>query len=56
MGFLRGYGLKEGAVALSIAHDSHNIIAVGVDDKEIAFAVEKLIEQEGGIVLVKMVR
>lgn len=53
VGFLRGYGLKEGAVALSIAHDSHNIIAVGVDDKEIAFAVEKLIEQEGGIVLVK---
>ena len=53
VGFLRGYGLKEGAVALSIAHDSHNIIAVGVDDKEIAFAVEKLIEQEGGVVLVK---
>lgn len=53
VGFLRGYGLKDGAVALSIAHDSHNIIAVGVNDEEIAFAVEKLIEQEGGIVLVK---
>ena len=55
VGFLRGYGLKAGAVALSVAHDSHNIIAVGVNDEEIAFAVEKLIEQEGGVVLVKMV-
>lgn len=53
VGFLRGYGLKTGAIALSVAHDSHNIIAVGVNDEEIAFAVEKLIEQEGGVVLVK---
>ncbi len=51
--FLRGYGIKHGAVALSIAHDSHNIITVGVSDEEIAFAVEKLIEQNGGIVLVR---
>lgn len=50
---LRGYGLKNGAVALSIAHDSHNIIAVGTSNEEIAYAVEKLIEQEGGIVLAK---
>lgn len=53
VGFIRGYGLKHGAVALSIAHDSHNIIAVGVNDKEISFAVKSLIEQEGGIVLTK---
>ena len=52
-GFLKGYGIKEGAVALSVAHDSHNIIAVGVSDEEITFAVESLIKQEGGIVLVK---
>ena len=52
-GFLKGYGIKEGAVALSIAHDSHNIIVVGVNDKEMEFAVKSLIEQEGGIVLVK---
>ena len=52
-GFLKGYGIKEGAVALSIAHDSHNIIVVGVSDEEMAFAVESLIAQEGGIVLVK---
>ena len=51
--FLRGYGIKAGAVALSIAHDSHNIIVVGVNDAEMAFAVEQLQKQEGGIVLVK---
>ena len=50
---LRGYGIKEGAIAVSIAHDSHNIIVVGVNDEDMAFAVEKLAEQEGGIVLVK---
>jgi adenine deaminase len=50
---LRGYGIKEGAVALSIAHDSHNIIVVGVNNEDMTFAVEKLIEQEGGIILVK---
>ena len=53
VGLLRGYGIKEGAVALSIAHDSHNIITVGVSDEEITFAVEELIQQGGGIVLVK---
>jgi len=52
-GFLKGYGIKEGAVALSIAHDSHNIIVVGVNDDEMEFAVKALVEQEGGIVLVK---
>jgi adenine deaminase len=48
---LKGYGMNRGAVALSIAHDSHNIIAVGVSDDEMAFAVQKLIDQDGGIVL-----
>lgn len=52
-GFLKGYGIKEGAVALSVAHDSHNIIVVGVSDEEMEFAVNALIKQEGGIVLVK---
>ena len=50
---LQGYGIKAGAVALSIAHDSHNIIAAGVSDAEIAFAVQTLIAQGGGIVLAK---
>jgi len=50
---LQGYGIKSGAVALSIAHDSHNIITAGVSDEDMAFAVESLISQGGGIVLVK---
>lgn len=50
---LKGYGIKEGAVALSVAHDSHNIIVVGVNDEDMAFAVEQLIQEGGGIVLVK---
>lgn len=50
---LGGYGIKEGAVALSVAHDSHNIITVGVTDEDMEYAVEQLIAQNGGIVLVK---
>ncbi len=53
VGFLRGYGIKKGAVALSVAHDSHNLIVVGTSNEDMAFAIEKLIEQEGGVVLVK---
>lgn len=52
-GILKGYGIKHGAVAVSVAHDSHNIIAVGVTNEEIAAAVNALIAQEGGIVLVR---
>ena len=50
---IKGYGIKEGAIAISIAHDSHNIIVVGVNDEDMAFAVQELIKQGGGIVLVK---
>lgn len=50
---LKGYGIKEGAVALSVAHDSHNIIVVGVNDEDMAFGVEQLMKQGGGIILVK---
>lgn len=53
LGLLHGYGIKEGAIALSIAHDSHNIIVVGVNDEDMEMAVNILIEQEGGMVLVK---
>lgn len=52
-GFLRGYGIKAGAIALTIAHDSHNIVVTGTSDSDMAFAVEELIKQEGGIILVK---
>lgn len=50
---LEGYGIRAGAVALSIAHDSHNIIVTGVTNEDMAFAVEKLIIQGGGIVIAK---
>ena len=53
LGFLSGYGIKFGAIAISVAHDSHNIIVAGVNNSEMAFAVEKLIEMEGGMILVK---
>jgi adenine deaminase len=50
---LRNYGITSGAIALSIAHDSHNIIAVGVNDEDMELAINTLIEQGGGIVLAK---
>ncbi|MDL2310912.1 adenine deaminase, partial [Peptostreptococcaceae bacterium OttesenSCG-928-C18] len=52
VGLLKNYGIKKGAVALSIAHDSHNIIVVGVNDEDMEFAVNELISQNGGIILV----
>ncbi len=53
LGLLGGYGIKRGAIAVSVAHDSHNIIAAGVSNEEIFCAVEALIKMEGGMVLVK---
>jgi adenine deaminase len=47
--FIRGFGLKTGAIASSVAHDSHNIIAVGVDDESICRAVNLVIGQKGGL-------
>jgi adenine deaminase len=52
LGLLRGYGLKRGAVALSVSHDSHNIIVAGTTDTSMAAAVERLIDLGGGAVLV----
>ena len=49
VGFIKNFGLKEGAIASSIAHDSHNIISVGVSDKYICEAVNLLIEKKGGL-------
>jgi adenine deaminase len=53
LGLLRGYGIKTGAAALSVSHDSHNIIAAGTTDADIARAVEYLISLGGGAVLVR---
>jgi adenine deaminase len=52
IGFISGFGLKQGAISGSIAHDSHNIIAVGVDDIDIAKAVNAIIEMKGGLAAV----
>jgi adenine deaminase len=49
MAFIKNFGLKTGAIASSVGHDSHNIIAVGVDDESICRAVNLLIEAKGGI-------
>lgn len=51
IGFIKGYGLKHGAVATSISHDSHNIIAVGTSEKELAEAVNTIVRHNGGIVV-----
>lgn len=48
--FVKNFGMKHGAIASSVAHDSHNIIAVGVDDKSICDAVNLVIAETGGIV------
>ena len=53
IGYLSGYGLKEGAVATSVSHDSHNIICVGANDEDMAFAANRIAENHGGIVVVK---
>ncbi len=49
IGFIKNFGLKKGAIASSVAHDSHNIIAVGVDDESLCNAVNMVIEKKGGV-------
>jgi adenine deaminase len=51
LAFIRGFGLKRGAIASTVAHDSHNIIAVGCADSDIARAINLLVENKGGIAL-----
>ena len=50
--FIKGFGLKKGAIASSVAHDSHNIIVVGYDSEMMARAVNKVIDDKGGISVV----
>jgi adenine deaminase len=47
--FVKNFGLKQGAIASSVAHDSHNIVAVGADDDSLCEAINLIIEQKGGI-------
>ena len=51
LGYIQGYGLKSGAVATSISHDSHNIIVVGTNETDMAAAVNRVVELNGGIVV-----
>ena len=51
VGFIKNFGLRQGAIGSSIAHDSHNLIVVGVDDQSILLAFQELIRQRGGIVV-----
>lgn len=50
--FVKNFGLKQGAIASTVAHDSHNIIAVGVDDESLCRAVNLVIQEEGGVSVV----
>ncbi len=53
MGFVQGIGLRRGAVATTLAWDTYNIVALGVSDQEIAFAINRLRELRGGIVVIE---
>jgi adenine deaminase len=48
-GFIKGFGLKSGAFASSVAHDSHNIICIGTNDRDIALAVNEIVRMKGGL-------
>lgn len=50
--FIKNFGLKQGAIASSVAHDSHNIVAVGVSDEDLARAVNLIIKNKGGLAIV----
>ncbi len=50
--FIRGFGLKRGAIASSVAHDSHNIIAIGTNDRDIVSAINMIIDASGGMAVV----
>ncbi len=53
LGFVRGFGLRKGALASTVAHDAHNVLAVGVGDEDIVRAVGRLAELRGGCVVVE---
>lgn len=53
VGFITGYGIKSGAIATSVAHDSHNLIAVGCSDEDIAAAAETVRKMDGGLAVVE---
>ena len=52
LGFVRGFGLRRGAIGSTLSHDAHNLVVVGMDDTSMAFAVRRLANIGGGIVVV----
>lgn len=52
-GFVKGFGIKEGALAQTVAHDAHNLLVVGTDDEDMALAANTLISSGGGLVAVR---
>jgi adenine deaminase len=52
VGLVRGFGLKRGALASTVAHDAHNIVAVGTDDADILAAIATVAESQGGLAVV----
>jgi adenine deaminase len=52
LAFIKGFGMTRGAIASSVAHDSHNMLAVGADDQSIARAVNALVDSRGGLAVV----
>ena len=52
MGIVKGYGIRGGAIASSVSHDSHNIIVVGDNDRDMAVAVKEMMRTQGGYTLV----
>lgn len=53
VGIVKGLGLKNGAIASTVAHDSHNLVVAGTSDSDILFAAQKIKEMQGGLVVVK---
>lgn len=53
LGFVRGFGFKKGAIACSVGHDDHNITAIGTNDEDISFAINRLRDLQGGYVVVE---
>jgi adenine deaminase len=52
LGFVKGFGLRHGAIASSVAHDSHNIVVIGANDADMAQAVQGVVEMHGGLIAV----
>ncbi|MGI9860856.1 adenine deaminase C-terminal domain-containing protein [Moorella naiadis] len=52
IGFIQGFGLRRGAIASSVAHDHHHLVALGIDDEDLALALKTLIDLDGGLVAV----